>query len=90
MKVKSRLADVDFLFGSVERKGNTLVITSHPSQTMKSKVYVSPQDVLSFLGQLIRSPSALLFVLGFPVFWFRSRKNGKEPGKRAGSAARRQ
>ena len=82
MKVKSRLADVDFLFGEVERKGNMLVITSHPSQTMKSKVYISPGDVLSFLGRLFRSPSALLFVIGFPVFYFRARSEQKAPRKR--------
>ena len=82
MKVKSRLADVDFLFGEVERKGNMLVITSHPSQTMKSKVYVSPGDVLSFLGRLFRSPSALLFVIGFPVFYFRARAEAKAPRNR--------
>ena len=82
MKVKSRLADVEFLFGSVERKGNSLVISSHPSQTMKSKVYVSPQDVLGFLGQMIRSPSALLFVVAFPYFYFRSRKDAKPTAAR--------
>ena len=40
---------------------------------MKSKVYIKPDDVLSFLGQLFRSPSALLFVIGFPVFYFQAR-----------------
>lgn len=91
MKVKSRLADVDFVFGSVERKKNSLVISSHPSQTMKSKVYVSPQDVLSFLGKLICSPSALLFVLGFPFFYIRARKEaGRAPDKRVGTRAGRQ
>ena len=80
MRVRSKLADVEFLFGSVERKDNGLVISSHPSQTMKSKVYVSPQDVAAFLGCLFRSPSALLFVLGLPVFYFRARseKRGRK------------
>ena len=83
MRVRSKLADVEFLFGAVERKDNGLVITSHPSQTMKSKVYVSPQDVVAFLGCLCRSPSALLFVLGLPVFYFRARGD-KRAGKKAG------
>lgn len=82
MRVRSKLADVEFLFGEVERKDNGLVITSHPSQTMKSKVYVSPQDVVAFLGCLFRSPSALLWLLGLPVFWFRAR-GGKKPGRGA-------
>lgn len=90
MHVKSRLADVEFLFGTVERKGNRLVISSHPSQTMQSRVYVSPQDVVSFLGQLLKSPSALLFVLGFPFFYIRARKEARRPGaKRAGSGGPR-
>ena len=83
MKVRSKLADVEFAFGTVERKGNTLVISSHPSQTMKSKVYISPADVVAFLGRLVRSPSALLFVLGLPVFYFRARGN-KQPDKKVG------
>lgn len=83
MKVKSKLANVDFQFGDIERKGNQLVISSHPSQTMKSKVYVSPADVVAFLGRLVRSPSALLFVLGLPVFYFRARGD-KKSDKKAG------
>jgi hypothetical protein len=83
MRVRSKLADVEFLFGGVERKDNGLVITSHPSQTMKSKVYVSPQDVTAFLGCLFRSPSALFFVLGLPIFWFRARGD-KKTNKKAG------
>ena len=83
MKVKSKLADVEFQFGDIERKGNTLVISSHPSQTMKSKVYISPADVVAFLGRLMRSPPALLFVLGLPVFYFRARGD-KKPDKKAG------
>lgn len=83
MKVKSKLADVDFQFGDIERKGNTLVISSHPSQTMKSKVYVRPEDVVAFLGRLVRSPSALLFVLGLPVFYVRARGD-RNSQKKAG------
>ena len=90
MRVRSKLADVEFLFGDVERKDNGLVITSHPSQTMKSKVYVTPQDVVSFLGCLVRSPSALLFVFGLPVFYFRARNAGdaKKPAKKSGPPPR--
>ena len=81
MKVKSKLADVDFKFGTVERKDNMLVISSDPAQTMQSKVYVTPDDVLQFLGKLLRSPSGLLFVIGFPVFYFRARGQRKSTQK---------
>ena len=84
MKVKSKLADVEFQFGRIERQDNMLVIESHPDQKMKSRVYVSPADVLSFLGKLLRSPSGLLFVVGFPYFYLRARsqppqKSAKSP-----------
>jgi hypothetical protein len=78
MKVKSKLADVDFQFGYIERKDNTLVISNDPSQSMRSRVYVTPDDVMRFIGKLFRSPSALLFFLGFPYFYWRARK---EPPK---------
>ena len=81
MKVKSKLANVDFLIGSIERKESTLVISSDPSQPMRSKVYVTPQDVTLFLRKLFMSPSGLLFILGLPVFYFRSkRKNTHKRG----------
>ena len=83
MKVKSKLADVDFQFGKVERKGNMLVIESHPSQKMQSRVYVSPDDVLQFMGKFLSSPSALLFVLGFPYFYFRGRSQPKPQQKKS-------
>lgn len=74
MRVKSKLADVEFRFGPVERRGNDLVINSHPDQPLKSRVYVSPQDALTALGKLITSPAAWVFLLGFPFFYLRSRK----------------
>jgi len=77
MRVRSKLADVEFRFGSIERRGNDLVINSHPDQPLKSRVYVSPQDVLAALGKLVVSPAAWAFLLGFPYFYLRSRKGEK-------------
>ena len=74
MRVRSKLADIEFLFGAVERKGNDLVIHSHPDQRMKSRVFITPADVLTALWALFRSPGAWVFVLGFPVFYFRARR----------------
>ncbi len=79
MRVTSQLADVEFRFGPVVREGNKLVLSSAPDQTMSTTVYVSPRDVVSFLGRLLRSPSALLFVLGFPYFYLRGRKEVDVP-----------
>jgi hypothetical protein len=40
---------------------------------MKSRVYVSPEDVTEFLKKFLVSPSAIVFVFAFPYFWFRYR-----------------
>lgn len=77
MRVRSKLADVDFRFGEVKRDGNLLTINSHPESKMKSRVYVSPEDVTEFLKKFLVSPSAIVFVLGFPYFWYRYRKAKK-------------
>lgn len=84
MRVKSKLADVDFQFGDVKRDGNLLVIDSHPDATMKSCVYVSPQDVVEVLKRILTSPSAILFVLGLPYFLYRWKRpdKGKERTRR--------
>ena len=75
MRVRSKLADVEFRFGSIERKDNELIINSHPDQAMKSRVYVSPGDVFTVLGKLLTSPAAWGFVLGLPYFWWKERKS---------------
>ena len=74
MRVTSKLADVEFLVGSIERKGNDLLINSDPKQPLKSRIYISPDDALALLGKLILSPAAWVFLLGFPLFYMRSRK----------------
>jgi hypothetical protein len=72
MRVKSKLADVEFLVGSIERRGDDLLINSRPDQPLKSRIYISPRDVLALLGKLIASPAAWVFMLGFPYFYVRS------------------
>ncbi len=81
MRVRSKLADVDFQFGKVRRDGDMLIIESHAEARMKSRVYVSPEDVTIFLRRLLSSPSALVFVLGFPYFWYRHRNAQKLTGQ---------
>ena len=73
MKVKSKLADIDFEFGHFEYKKDHLVIHSHSSQSMQSKVYVSPNDVVSALGKMLRVPMVWVYLIGFPFFLIRYR-----------------
>ncbi len=74
MHVKSKLADIDFEFGRFEYKKDHLIIHSHASQSLQSKVYVSPNDVLSALGKALVNPMVWVYLLGFPFFLIRYRR----------------
>jgi len=41
---------------------------------MQSKVYVSPNDVLSALGKALVNPMVWVYLLGFPFFLIRYRR----------------
>ena len=77
MRVVSKLAQIDFQFGRIERQGNLLVVESHPDAKMKSTVYLSPQDVVEYLRRLLANPSAILFFIGLPLYLFRWRRSGQ-------------
>ena len=77
MRVISKLAQIDFQFGKVQKEGDLLVIDSEPGAKMPSRVYVSPQDVLEFLKRFFVSPSAILFVVAFPYYLYRWSKSSK-------------
>jgi len=74
MKVRSKLADIDFVFGSIEYKKDHLIVHSDPSQPMQSKVFVSPDDILSGLAKAIANPMVWVYFLGFPFFLIRYRR----------------
>jgi len=86
MKVKSKLADIDFEFGRFEYKKDHLIVHSHVTQSMQSKVYISPDDMLSALGKAMANPMVWIYMLGFPFFLIRYRR--RHAKKRA--AARKQ
>jgi hypothetical protein len=74
MKVKSKLADIDFEFGRFEYKKDHLIVHSHESQSMQSRVYISPNDVLSALGKALANPMVWVYFLCFPFFLIRYRR----------------
>lgn len=77
MKVKSKLVDLDFQLGSFEYRKDHLIIHSAPQQPMKTKVYVSPDDVLAAMGKALSNPMVWVYLLGFPFFLVRYRKRKK-------------
>jgi len=74
MKVKSKLADIDFEFGRFEYKKDHLIVHSHESQSMQSRVYISPNDVLAALGKALANPMVWVYLIFFPFFLVRYRR----------------
>ena len=83
MKVKSKLADIDFEFGRFEYKKDHLIVHSHESQSMQSKVYISPNDILSALGKALSNPMVWVYALFFPFFLIRYRRRHARKRKEA-------
>ena len=73
MKVRSKLADIDFVFGRFEYKKDHLIVHSDPARSIESKVYVSPNDILSGLAKALANPMVWVYILGFPFFLIRYR-----------------
>ena len=88
MKVRSKLADVDFRFGRFEYKKDHLIIHSDPAQTMQTRVYVSPDDVVAALGKALVNPMVWVYVIAFPFFLVRYRRRHRAAAANGqGSAA---
>jgi len=86
MKVRSKLADIDFVFGRFEYKKDHLIVHSDPDRSMESKVYISPDDILAGLGKALANPMVWVYVLGFPFFLIRyRRRHRRRSGARQGS-----
>ena len=81
MKVRSKLADVEFIFGEFEYRKDHLIIHSAPEQTMQTRVYISPDDIMNALKKALSNPRVWLYLAGFPFFLVRYRR-------RKGSEAR--
>ena len=73
MYVRSKLADIDFQFGRIEYRKDHLIVHSNPEQSMESRVYVSPNDILSAIGKALSNPMVWVYFLGFPFFLIRYR-----------------
>jgi len=81
MHVRSKLADIDFQFGRFEYKKDHLIVHSDPERCMESKVYVSPNDILSAMGKALSNPMVWVYFLGFPFFLIRYRRRHKLKAK---------
>lgn len=82
MRVRSKLADVEFRFGAFERQKDHLIIHSAPEQSMPTRVQVSPDDVTAALIKGLASPGAWLYFAGFPFFLLRHRWRRRQGASR--------
>lgn len=80
MQVISKLIKMEFRIGSVERDGDQLVIISDPRQPLRSKVYLSADDVASVIRAAFTWP-VITFLAKFPFLYFKSRRG--KPAKPA-------
>jgi len=83
MRVRSKLADVEFQFGEFEYKKDHLIIHSAEAQVMKTRVYVSPDDIVRALGRMLKKPMVWLYLVAFPFFLIRYRR--RHAAKQAGN-----
>ena len=67
MRVRSKLADVEFQFGEFEYKKDHLIIHSAQEQAMQTRVYVSPDDIVSALKKALSNPTGLAVFCRLPV-----------------------
>ncbi len=56
---------MDFKIGKIAQKDDQLVISSHESQPMKVKVYMSPEDITGFIRAALNW-SVISYVLTLP------------------------
>jgi hypothetical protein len=65
----------------MERKDDQLMITSHSSQPMKTKVYMSAEDAVEMIKSGLNWP-VISFVLALPFLYARSKKENKVEAKK--------
>lgn len=63
---------MDFKIGKMLRKDDQLVISSHESQHMKVKVYMSPEDIVGFVRAALNW-SVISYVLSLPFVYLRQK-----------------
>jgi hypothetical protein len=70
MKVVSRLVNMDFKIGTMSRKDDQLIISSHESQPMKVKVYMNPGDIMGFIRAALNW-SVISYILLLPFSYIK-------------------
>jgi len=81
MNVVSKLVKMDFKIGAMQRKDDQLLITSHPSQPMKTNVYMSAEDAVEMVKCALNW-SVISFVFALPFLYVKAKKANKNKAKK--------
>lgn len=76
MRVKSPIAEIDFVIGELRRDGDTLVISGDPSSSIEAEVRMSPRDVGMLLRSVIFNPVAIFYFFSLPFLMLRKSPAG--------------
>ena len=71
MRVKSPLADIDFIIGAMRRDGDDLIFESDATSSLEASVRMGPRDAWLMIKAFFKSPSAIGFALSLPFLWIR-------------------
>jgi hypothetical protein len=82
MKVASKLVNMDFAIGKIERKGDYLIILSDPARSsLPAKVRMDAIDIWSFLKAALNR-GVISYIFAFPSL-YRKAKKGSPAEERA-------
>lgn len=86
MRVKSPLADIDFVIGDMRREGDRLVFTSGAESSLEARVEMTPSDAWKLVKAFLTSPSAIGFALSLPFLWLSGGRRESRGAENAGGA----
>ena len=73
MKVYTKLVNLDFVLGSMEREGDIVVMKSDTERSMPAEVEMSAQDAVDLI-RVALNWSVISFALQLPFLYYKERK----------------
>ena len=83
MRVRSPLAEIDFVIGEINRDGDALVISGDPKSSIDVEVRMAPKDAAHLLRAVIFNPTAIAYFLSLPFMMMRKRSKDSDAGAEA-------
>jgi len=77
VKVFTKLVNLDFVLGSMERDGDILLIKSDTDKSMPAEVEMSARDVVGLIRAGLNW-SVITFILQLPILYSREKRAAKD------------